>query len=76
MWSSTMLGVEPLRVPAHALHQLRALQMLDIARPIVHIRGGHELAALFQPGDQEGRTIGAGRVDCGGISGGTRPQDD
>ena len=70
------LGVEALGVPAHALHELRSLQVLDVARPVVHIRRGHELAALLEPGDQQGRAVGARRIDGGGITRRTRSQDD
>ena len=48
------LGVEALGVPAHALHERRALQVARIARPVVHLGGGHELTALLQAGDEQG----------------------
>ena len=34
-------GVKTLSVFLHALHERRPLQALDIARPVVHIGGGH-----------------------------------
>jgi hypothetical protein len=70
------LGVEALRVAAHPVHELRSLPVFDVARPVVHIRRGHELPALLEPGDEEGRTVSARRVDGGGIPRRTRSQDD
>ncbi len=69
------VGIEAFCVTAHALHQRRALQMLDVAGPIVHIGGRHELAALFQAGDEQGMAIRPRRVNGGGITCRTRPQD-
>ncbi len=46
--------VESFRVPPHAVHQRGTLQVFDIAGPIVHIGGGHELSALFQSCDEQG----------------------
>jgi hypothetical protein len=37
--------------------------VLDIAGPIIDIRGGHELAALLQAGDQQRMAVGARGVD-------------
>ena len=70
------LGVESFRMAAHALHQRGSLQMLDIARPIVHIGGGHELAALLQAGDQHRIAIRPGRIDGRGVACRSRPQDE
>ncbi len=61
-------GLEALGMLLHALHQRRALQAFDVARPVVHVGGGHELAALFQAGDQHRFEIGARGVDRGRCS--------
>ena len=61
------VGVESFGVAAHAFHERRALQVFDIARPVVHIGGGHELAALLQAGDQ--------REDAGWPAPHTRPRN-
>ena len=63
-------------MPAHALHEVRALQALHVAGPVVDLGGGHQLAALFHPGDQQRRAIGARRVDRGAVAGGAGAQDD
>jgi hypothetical protein len=70
------LGLESLRVGAHALHERRSLQVFDIARPIVHIGSGHELSALLQPGDEQGISIRARRIDSRGVACRTRAQDE
>jgi len=46
-------------MPLHVLHQRRALQVRRTARPVFHIRGSHQLATLFQAGDQYRSKIGA-----------------
>jgi hypothetical protein len=56
------LGGEALGVLEHALHQRRALQSFDVAGPVVHVGGGHQLAALLQAADQHRRAIGARRI--------------
>ena len=48
------LGLETLCMFAHAFHQLGSLQSMHVARPVVHVGGGHQLAALLEPGDQDG----------------------
>ena len=67
------LRVETFRVPAHAVHQGGSLKVLHVAGPIVDIGGRHQLASLLEAGDQERRTIGAGRIDGGRVTRGTRP---
>jgi hypothetical protein len=39
------LGVEALGVRLHARHQVRPHQAVGIARPVVDLGGGHQLAA-------------------------------
>ena len=70
------LGVEALGVLAHALHQPRAGEAVRVARPVVDLGGGHQLAALFHAGEQQRLAIGARGVDGGGIAGGTGAEDD
>jgi hypothetical protein len=70
------LGVEPLRMLAHALHEAGAGQSVRIPRPVVHLGGGHELAALFHARQQQRLAIGTGCVDGGGVTGGAGTEDD
>jgi hypothetical protein len=70
------VGVESFGVTAHAIHQRGPLQMFDIAGPIIHIGGGHELAALFQARDQERMPVRPRRIHGGRITRRTRPQDE
>jgi hypothetical protein len=69
------LGLEALGVLQEALHQLRALHAVDVGRPVVHLGGGHQLAALRDAGDQQGFEVCAGRVDGGGVAGGAGAED-
>jgi hypothetical protein len=70
------LGVEALCVAAHAIHQVRTLQMLDVTRPVVDLGGGHQLAALLDAGDQHRLQVGAGGVDGGRVAGGAGAEND
>src|SRR5690606_20368549 len=56
------LGVEPLGVRLEALHQIGPLHALGIGGPVVHVGGGHELAALFQTRDEGRLQVGARRI--------------
>ena len=69
------LGVEPLGVLAHSLHQARAGEAVRIARPVVDFDGGHELAAFFDSREQHRLAVGARAVDGGGVTSGTGAQD-
>jgi hypothetical protein len=62
---------EPLGVAPHPLHEPRTLQTFDVPRPIVHLSGRHELAALFDPGDEERSAIRAGSVNRRAIARGS-----
>src|SRR5690606_31340534 len=44
-------GIEALGVGLHALHQFRALDTMNIARPVVDFGGGGELAAGLDTGN-------------------------
>lgn len=66
-------GLEALCMRQHALHQFRALYPLRIARPVVNFGCGGQLTALLNPGNDGGLEVGAGGVDCGGVTGGTGP---
>ena len=68
-------GVETLGVPPEALHQLRALHAVGIGRPVVHVGGGHELAALGDAGDEHRPEVGAGGVDRRRVAGGARAEN-
>jgi hypothetical protein len=70
------LGVEALRVAAHALHQFRAQYAGVVAGPVVHVRGGHQLAALLDAGDQHRAEVGACGVDGGAVAGGAGAEDE
>ena len=60
----------------HPGHQVRALQPLDIPRPVVDIGGQHQLAALLHAGDEEQVEVGPGGVDGGGITRRAGSEDD
>ncbi|MCY1291136.1 hypothetical protein D9M70_403130 [compost metagenome] len=70
------LGVEALGVLLHALHQGRAGQALDVTGPVVHFGGGGELAAGLDAGDHHGFEVGAGGIDCRGVTRRAGAQDD
>ncbi len=59
-----------------ARHQVGAEHALRVARPVVHLGSGHQLAAFFQTGKQHGREVGAGGVDGGGVAGGAGAEDE
>jgi hypothetical protein len=69
------LGLEALGVLQEALHQLGALHAVDVGRPVVHLGGRHQLAALRDAGDQQRMQVGPGRVDGGGVAGGAGTED-
>ncbi len=69
-------GGKALGMAAHALHQRRTLQALDIPGPVVHLGRGHQLAALFDAGDQQGRAVGPGGVNRGAVAGGAGAEND
>ena len=46
------LGAVLLHMGLHPLHEVGPLQAVVIARPVVHVGGGRELAAHFDAGDQ------------------------
>ncbi len=70
------LGGEALGVPPHARHQIRSLQSLDIAGPVVHVGRGHQLPTLFRAGDQQRPAIRACRIHGGAVTGRTGAEDD
>jgi len=67
---------ETLGVRLHAFHQRGTEQSVRVAGPVVHLRGGHELSALFHTGDQQGFAVGACGIDGGGVTRGAGSQDD
>ena len=69
------LGTEALGMTLHTFHQFGALYPFSVAGPVVYVGGGRELATLLDTGDQHRIEIGACGIDGGGISGGTRTQD-
>ena len=62
------LGIEPLRMFEHALHEVGPLQSLDIARPVFDVGRGGKLASLLNTRDDDRCEIGAGCVDCRGVA--------
>ena len=53
------------------LHQFRTLHTVDVGRPVVDLRRGHQLTALRQAGNQYGLEVGSGSVNRGGIASGS-----
>jgi hypothetical protein len=70
------LRVETLRMPLKTLHEIRAQHAVHVARPVVHLGGGHELAALVETGDGHGLEVGARGVYGQGIAGGAGAQNE
>ena len=60
----------------HALHPGGPLQALNIARPVVHVGGGGELATGLHSGDDHRFKIGAGGVDRCGVARGPGAEND
>ncbi|MNS87600.1 hypothetical protein D3C72_1215480 [compost metagenome] len=67
--------IEALGVLQQALHQVRALHAHRVARPVFHVGGGHQLAALFHAGHQHRVQVGAGGVDGGAVAGWAGAED-
>ena len=67
--------IKALSMHTHVVHQRGALQVSRTAWPVFHFRGRHQLATLFQPGNQYGVQIGARRINCRRVSRGTGTQD-
>ncbi|KAG1454730.1 hypothetical protein G6F57_015444 [Rhizopus arrhizus] len=70
------LGLEALGMGLHACHQVRPHQAVGVTRPVVHLGGGHQLAALLQAGDDDRLQVGTGGVDGGGPAGRAGTEDD
>ncbi len=68
-------GVKSLGVLHKALHEVWALDAGDVGRPVVHLGGGHQLAALLEASNQNWRQVGAGCVHCGSVTSRTRAQN-
>ena len=68
-------SIEALGMLAHIFHQRRPLQAGCTSRPVLDLGGGHQLATLFQASNKNGIQIRPGSIDCGGVSGGARPQN-
>ena len=58
----------------HASHEIRPLQSLDVARPVVDVRGGGHLPAHLEAGHHDRGEVRAGRVQGGRAPGRTRTE--
>ena len=70
------LGLEALGVFQHAIHQLGSLQALYVTRPVVDIRGRHELATLLDARNDDRIEVRPRRVHGSRITGWAGSQDD
>ena len=70
------LRTEPRRVGVHAGHQVRALQSLDVARPVVDVGGGRHLTAHLESGDHDRVQVRTGRIESRRATGRTRAEDE
>jgi len=70
------LGAEAGGMFLKARHQVRALHAVGIGRPVIHISGGHQLAALGHAGDDDRLQVGACGIDGGGIAGRAGTEDE
>ena len=57
------LRIEALSMLQKALHQVGALHAMHVGRPVVHLGGGHQLAALGNACNQQWLEVGAGRIN-------------
>ena len=62
-------GFKATGVGLKALHELLALDAIDLGRPVIDLGGRGELPALRHPGNQHGLEIGACSINGGGITG-------
>ena len=70
------LGLEALGVLEETVHELRTLYAHRVGGPVVDVGGGHQLAALGEPGDEHGLQVGARRVHGGRIAGRSGAEDE
>ena len=77
------LGPEPFGLPAEEVHHLEAGDPVGKPGVVLHIGGEHELppgkADLGDgsgTGQEQGRKLGARRIETCGVAGGTAPDDD
>ena len=69
-------GVEALGMFGHALHQVRPLQTVDVAGPVVDIGRRHQLTTLGETGDHGGLQVGSGCIDRRRVAGRSGAEDD
>ena len=69
------LGLEALGMTAHPLHQVRPLQALHVAGPVVHVGGSRQLASHLHAGNQYRTQVGPRGIHGRRISGRPRTQD-
>src|SRR5690606_29945429 len=68
-------GIEALSVRLHLHHQVRPLEALTAAGPVVDFRGRGELAALLHAGNHQGIEVGSGSVHCSSPARRTRSEN-
>ncbi len=69
-------GVEARGMLFEARHQFGALHAVGIRRPVIDIRGGHQLPALRHAGDQHRVQVGAGGIHGGAVTRGAGAENE
>jgi hypothetical protein len=67
--------LEALGVLLEAGHEVRPLHAVGVRGPVVDVGGRHQLPALREAGDEHRFEVGARRVYCGGVAGGSGAED-
>jgi hypothetical protein len=70
------LGAEALRLGAHVVHELRALDAVAEAGEVLDLGGGHQGATELGALEDQRVQVGARRVDGGGVPRGAGADDD
>jgi hypothetical protein len=74
MWSLTIgFGADMLGLPAHLLHQPRALDDVGEARIVLDVGGDGQLPAGLDAGIEQRLQHGARGIDGRGVAGGPEP---
>src|SRR4051794_15857244 len=70
------LGAEPLRLLAHVVHQVRALDAIDETGEVLHLGRLHQGTAVLHALHYQRAEVGARGVERSGVSRRTGPDDD